>query len=63
MTTTQIDGDRSLLHIMGLWSERGEGRVERGRGRRLRQSNEKERMKSANVTVFVTSPLYVGVVL
>lgn len=33
MTTTQIDSDRSLLHIMGLWSKRGEGRVER-EGRR-----------------------------
>lgn len=30
MTTRQIDRDRSLLHIMGLWSEGAEGRVERG---------------------------------
>lgn len=43
MTTRQIDRDRSLLHIMGLWSEGAEGRVER-RGERGFVRAERERI-------------------
>lgn len=62
MTTTQIDSDRSLLHIMGLcvarkggkgWREGArEGEREGGReGGSKRQSKGKARMKSVNVSM------------
>lgn len=45
MTTIPIDTDRSLLHIMGLWREGVEGRVERGSERGF-VTAERERMTS-----------------
>lgn len=49
MTTTQIDSDRSLLHIMGLCAAR---EVRRGwrKGGSCRQSKGKARMKGVDVT-------------
>lgn len=51
MTTTQIDTDRSLLHIMGLWREGGKG-WERGQAR-LCQSRERENGQALWVVVIV----------
>lgn len=63
MTTTQIDTDRSLLHIMGLWSKGGEGRVERGGREALTERRERERENEENLChcVSVSRPLHVVV--